>query len=161
MKLGYFVTFYGGILIVLGLAMPMPNGFHVPIGGRDPVGGSPPRCFALIYSQPPSEDFPAHVRLESAIMHRWSLPVPDSIWYRLDAEPSRATSGWWRLAGPDSVDFVAWDHAPLFRIPARGGQGHGIYRGAPSLFVAMIEPPIPVHAFSVPCGESTNSAPGV
>ncbi len=161
MKLGYFVTSYGGILIVLGLALPMPEGFHVPSGGKDPVGGSAPRCFALIYSEPPSEDFPAHVRLESAIMHKWNLQVPASIRYRLDAEPSHAASGWWHLAGPDSVDFVAWDHAPFFRIPVRGGQGHGVYRDAPSLFVAMIEPRIPVHAIPERCDASTNSAPGV
>ena len=158
MHLGYFVASYCGILVVLALAMPMPKRFPVPAGGKDPVIGSAARCFRLVYSQQPSEDLPAHVRLESTIINRWELPVPDSIWYRLAAEPSRTATGWWHVAGPDSVDFVAWHHAPLLRIPVRGGRGHGIFHGPMSLFVAMIEPAIPVHAIPETCGEF---APGV
>ena len=43
MRLGYFVASYGGILLVLGLAIPIPTRFQVPTGGSDPVkppGGS-------------------------------------------------------------------------------------------------------------------------
>jgi hypothetical protein len=161
MRLGYFVASYGGIFVVLGLAMPMPTRFQVAAGGNDPVPESAPRCFALAYAQTPSEDFPAHVRLEWPIVYKWNLPVPDSNWYRIVAEPSRVETGWWHVAGPDSVDFVAWHHGPLFRIPVRGGQGHGVFRGAPSFVAAMVEPAIPVGVIPEACDESINAVPGV
>jgi hypothetical protein len=141
MQFATFASLFAGLLVVLTVVVPISTNF--PTGAPLAVSlGSPnPQCLLLAYGPGVvAGAFPSSVRLRQQIKH---LSPAGRVWYESDSRGPgvRRGEGFWARAAADSIDIVAWHHAPILRLPITGAmrRGRGGWPGHASLFAALVD----------------------
>ena len=122
MRPGLFVALFTALLTILAVIVPLPVAPPALAGGPQPLASAAPRCLRFSYESgfhDPS--LPTVVRLRND--RRWN-----NGWYVAELEPSPSGAegaGFWRTAGPDSLDLTVHHGPRLIRVAARGPHAAG------------------------------------
>ena len=156
MKFATFASSLTGLLVVLTIAVPVSPNFPAGPALAVPPASPNPQCLLLTYTPGVvAEAFPASVRLWQQINH---MAPTGHTWYEADGRGpgARRGKGFWTRAAGDSIDIVAWHHAPILRLPMTGAtrRGRGGWPGHASLFAALVDRGFTVRAAEQPCPQN-------
>jgi hypothetical protein len=151
---GVFVLLFAGVLVVLGLMVPVRGDFTAPPA---PSARSPaPGLSCLLVSFRARElSGPVGIRLAEAQVD------PSEPWHRAfwmdfspgSRRPARVEQGEWRRAGSDSIDVQPYAHGLAIRLPTNGDTlvGRSGWTYYPNFWAALTWPRSVVVALRVNC----------
>lgn len=146
-----FATLLLGVLVVIGLAVPIAYGPSWEQGAR--VGDGMPMCLRLSDGQPARE---AEIPSDIMLLRRPTAGIP--AWYdaRFSSTHQFLGSGAWRAISPDSIE-IRWHHSPSIRLSVSGNNLSGVVEpaGVAPLFFVFFERRRPVRGAVLPCPEIT------